>query len=251
MLQTANQLINQTKTAFMVLTRLPFIKIKNDDFDLRNSLWVFPLVGVVLGLLLFAAISLIAEFHLPAAISAILCLFILVLLTGALHEDGLADCADALGGSDPARRLEVMRDSQIGTYGSIALVFSLGLRATIMYYLWDGSYLVEALIVCLVASRSAMIYVPFFTQPARPDGLAATFKNVEKKQLVIGQIILFVVGLFTVGELIFFIMIATVAFTYLAAKFAEKKFGGFTGDVLGAVEQMVQIICLLICSAYL
>lgn len=238
-------MLNQLKSAFITLTRLPFIKIDDEDFDLKNSLWAFPIVGLVLAGLTSLVISILCALDLPPLAATILAVLALILLTGALHEDGLADCADALGGSSQERRLEIMRDSQIGAYGTLALIFSVGLRSAALYLLWLDEFTFFALLISLATARAAMVIVPFLAKPAREDGLAAEFKNIDIKQLVISQVIVLVSGLFLIGTDVIFLIIFSFIACYFIAQYATKKIGGFTGDVLGATEQIVQAICLL------
>lgn len=242
-------MLNQLKSAFITLTRLPYIRLADEDFDLKSSLWAFPIVGLVLALILSLFVSLICLVNIPPLIAAILAIFLLVLLTGALHEDGLSDCADAFGASSIERRLEIMRDSQIGTYGTLALIFSISLRSYAVYILWQADDLFYNFLIVLMISRSSMVFVPFFSKPARDNGLASVFKNIDKNQIIISQLIILVVGVFAIGSDIMFMMIAGLVVPSAVAKIADTKIGGFTGDVLGATEQLTQITCFLICLA--
>lgn len=238
-------MFNSLKSAFITLTRIPFIKVADKDFNLKNGLWAFPLVGFVLACILSCAILIFKYMGLPDLIGAILIILLLMLLTGALHEDGLADCADGFGASTAERRLEIMRDSQIGVYGTLALMFSVLIRATALYYVWRHQLVFEAIFVSLFTSRGAMVMLPFFTRPARDNGIAAHFTNIEPKQLFVAQIMVLVGGFLLVDFDIFYIAIISLIVTYIIAKVATQKIGGFTGDVLGATEQLVQIMCFL------
>ena len=115
--------------ALVLLTRLPLPHLPKDSFARQSrAVWAFPLAGLVVGgLATVMAAAALAVW--PPAVAAGLALAVQILVTGAMHEDGLADSADGLwGGFDRSRRLEIMKDSQIGTYGVLALVLSLGLR---------------------------------------------------------------------------------------------------------------------------
>lgn len=241
-------MINQLKSAFITLTRLPNIKIADDDFNLKASLWAFPIVGLVLGGILSAAAYGLIAIRIDGLIGAALLVALLILLTGALHEDGLADSADGLGASSAERRLEIMRDSQIGTYGTLALIFSFAMRVYAISLFWDDYRIYYVLIICLMVSRGAMVFVPAFCPPARPDGLASNFTNIDIKQLFIGQIMIAVIGYVLFGHQIIYPMMAGVVIGFMVARFATGRLGGFTGDVLGATEQLVQITCLVIFS---
>lgn len=237
---------NQLKSAFVTLTRLPFIKIDDDDFDLKGSLWAFPIVGLSLAILVSLVVSVLCLMNIPPLFAAIVAGLTLTLLTGALHEDGLADCADALGASTSERRLEIMRDSHIGVYGTLALIFSVCMRSAAIYLLWQADASFVALMVSLMASRAAMVILPFLCTPARQDGLASAFENINIKQLLISQSILLIVGVILCGTDIILIMLFSFVAVFLVAQMAKHKIGGFTGDVLGATEQIVQLICFAI-----
>ena len=237
---------NQMKSAFIVLTRLPYIKIKDDDFDLRGSLWAFPIVGLVLGGILAIAAHWLYLLHMDPLVACGLLFLLLILMTGALHEDGLADFADSLGASVPERRLEIMRDSHIGTYGTLALIFSFAMRVYALSFVWEYTELLYIIIISLMASRGAMVFVPIFSAPARNDGLAASFKNVSIYQLFIGQSMIAIVGYYLIGIHVILLLLVGIVVSFLVARFATAKLGGFTGDVLGATEQITQISCFVI-----
>lgn len=239
-------MFNQFKSAFVTLTRFSFFTIKDDEFDLSGSLWAFPIVGLILGGMLSVGAWGLTVLQIDPLIGSAMLVVWMILLTGALHEDGFADCADALGASTPERRLEIMRDSQIGTYGTLALIFGFGIRVYTISLFWETELIYHALIICLMASRGAIIFVPLFSQPARRDGLAASFKNIKLYQLVIGQILVGVTGYLLIGTGIIYILVAAISVGFLTARFATARLGGFTGDVLGATEQLAQIIGLLI-----
>ncbi len=234
----------------MVLTRLPMVKISDGDFNLKDSLWAFPLVGAALALVLYLAAYLMMKAGFDAFIGAVILVFLSVILTGALHEDGLADCADALGVQSVDQRLVVMRDSQIGTYGTLALLFSVLMRIGAVFLLWDSELLFIAILLSFMASRGAMVLLLYFSKPAREDGLSAVLKNLGFKYLAIGQSIILAVGVMFIGVNIVGLMLVGLAIVFLIARYSNTKFGGFTGDVLGATEQIVQIICLLLFALF-
>ncbi|MBF0335337.1 MAG: adenosylcobinamide-GDP ribazoletransferase, partial [Alphaproteobacteria bacterium] len=115
--------------AAVFLTRLPLPHLRDPARPLAACMWAFPLVGAVLGLTAGACFAGLASL-LPPLPAALVALALLVLATGGLHEDGLADLADGFGGGrDRDHRLEIMRDSRTGSYGALAVGFSLALRA--------------------------------------------------------------------------------------------------------------------------
>ncbi|MFT7596440.1 MAG: adenosylcobinamide-GDP ribazoletransferase, partial [Paracoccaceae bacterium] len=122
--------VSDVAVAFVLLTRLPLPTLPDHAFARQaHAAWAFPLVGLVVALLAGGMGWAALRLGLPASIAAGLVLGAQIMLTGAMHEDGLADTADGLwGGFNADRRLEIMKDSAIGTYGVLALILSLGLR---------------------------------------------------------------------------------------------------------------------------
>lgn len=239
-------MFNQLKSAFIVLTRLPFIKINDDDFDLKNSLWAFPIVGLVLGGILAAIAYWLHQTQMDSLVASGIIFLLLILMTGALHEDGLADSVDALGATSTERRLEIMRDSHIGTYGTLALIFSFAIRVYALSFIWQYPKLFTGIIICLMVSRGAMVFVPVFSRPARDDGLAANLKNIKLYQLLIGQLIIVFIGYYLIGFDVVYLWLVGIVVSFLVARLAQVKLGGFTGDILGATEQITQISCFVI-----
>ncbi|MFT9386084.1 adenosylcobinamide-GDP ribazoletransferase, partial [Acetobacter sp.] len=143
-------------------------------WPLGRSIWCWPLIGGALGTVTGGVLELLRLVHVPPLVAACMALAAQTLLTGALHEDGLADLADAAGGSTRERRLDIMRDSHLGSFGTIALVLAFGIRAAALAALaahtgWAG------VIACAVAgllSRAGMLVLTAHLPPARTTGLA-------------------------------------------------------------------------------
>ena len=134
--------------------------------------WAYPLVGLGVALLMILTVWGAMAFGLPAQIAAVLALLTALLTTGAMHEDGLADCADGFwGGWTPERRLEIMKDSQIGTYGVLGLLVSFGVRWQAVVLLIEADALV-ALFTVAVLSRAAMVWMMHLLPNARRTGLS-------------------------------------------------------------------------------
>jgi adenosylcobinamide-GDP ribazoletransferase len=236
--------------AAVFLTRLPIARFASPETGLlARSMRAFPLVGVGIGLIGWAGYALAAALGLPLAIAALLALLATVLATGALHEDGLADTADGFGGGgDPARKLAIMRDSRSGAFGVIALVFSLTLRGAALAALADlsSSAVGLALIAAHAASRAAIPVVMRNLEAARGDGLGASAGQPDDAA------ILWCLGLGALAALIclgpgrgLVAVIVTAAAVALFAALARRQIGGYTGDVLGAVQQIGEIAMLL------
>ncbi|MBV8650834.1 MAG: adenosylcobinamide-GDP ribazoletransferase [Alphaproteobacteria bacterium] len=235
------------------LTRLPVARFASDDTGLlARSMRAFPIVGIVVGLIGWAAFAIATALALPASIASLLALVATVLTTGALHEDGLADTADGFGGGeDTARKLAIMRDSRSGAFGIIALVFSLALRGAALVALAGSDTGVGfALIAAHVVSRAALPIVMRQLVPARSDGLGASAGQPDDAAIAwclgIGIIAALICFGLTRGILALLVTAAAVA---LLAALARRQIGGYTGDVLGAAQQIGEITMLLTAAA--
>ena len=176
-----------------------------------------------------------------------------VVLTGGLHEDGLADSADGLWGAwTRERRLEIMRDSRIGSYGVLALILSVGLRAAACAALAVGPIGLVALIASGAASRGAMAGVMCVMPPARTDGLSARAGRPGPAtaflSLAIG--LSFCLLMLPIGAGLAAFVACVIGAAAVAAS-ARTKIGGQTGDILGASQQLAEIAALLTLAAIL
>jgi adenosylcobinamide-GDP ribazoletransferase len=237
-------------TALRFLTRLP-LRIGIPSGDLSRAVRVFPVVGVAVGLLGALAARIGDGMGLPALAAALVAVGATVLLTGALHEDGLADTADGFGGgASRERKLEIMRDSRSGAYGVLALVFSVGLRAAALAALIPPDRAVGALVAAHAVSRGLLPAVMRFLDPARVDGLAARAGRPEAWAVLWSLGIAALVALLCLGPVggVAALFWAVVAVTGLAA-LARRQIGGYTGDVLGAAQQVGEIVMLLSAAA--
>ena len=232
--------------AAILLTRLPLPAQPKEAFDNQaRSVWAFPVVGFGLGCAAAVVFWLAGWFGLPAMASAGLALATLIITTGAMHEDGLADTADGLwGGFTKERRLEIMKDSRIGAYGVLALILGIGLRWSAMAAAGP-----VAIIAACTASRSAMGLMMAHMPNARDAGLSHSVGRPARAQanaaLGIAALVCFV--LFSVTGLLACVIAAGAV--YLLARIALHKIGGQTGDILGASQQIAEIALLLAFAA--
>jgi adenosylcobinamide-GDP ribazoletransferase len=213
---------------------------------------VFPLVGGGVGILGFVAYWIAAALGLPPLAAALLALAATVLATGGLHEDGLADTADGFGGGrDPAEKLAIMRDSRSGAFGALALVFSVGLRAAALAAIADAGLVLPALVAAHAVGRGALPLVMRRLPPARADGLGAEAGRPGAEVAGAAAAIAVLVAFVCLG---FWLGLAAIAFSVLGmallAMLARRQIGGYTGDVLGAIEQGGEIIMLLAASTW-
>jgi adenosylcobinamide-GDP ribazoletransferase len=224
---------DEARLALMLLTRLPAGRIA-PDIPLARSRWAYPLaglpVGLIAGLVHWGALGLGAS----AAVAAVAALAVLAAVTGGLHHDGLADLADGLGGPDRARRLEIMRDSRIGTYGVLALGLVMAAMGAAIADL-GAEVPPVAFVAIAVASRCAMLVVLVLLPPARADGLGAEAHAPGGRAVATGGATA-LACLLPLGATALAIVAAMSAAAAALAMMARRRLGGQTGDVLGAVQ---------------
>jgi adenosylcobinamide-GDP ribazoletransferase len=216
---------------------------------LARSMRCFPLVGALVGGL-GGLVALAALAVLPPLVAALLAVAAQIAATGALHEDGLADLADGLGArGDVDRRLAVMRESSNGTFGGLALIFSVALRAAALAALAGPAAMVTALVAAGAVSRGVIPLVMRTMPPARPDGLGAGAGTPSRATAGTALLFagLFVLPLGALGGVA--AMAAGLAAMALVGGLARRRLGGYTGDVLGAVQQAAEIAVLLAVAA--
>jgi adenosylcobinamide-GDP ribazoletransferase len=210
----------------------------------------FPVVGVGIGLVSAVVLLLAGRIWSPV-IASLLAVAASIAVTGALHEDGLADTADGLGGGKSVeRRLAIMKDSRIGVYGTLALAFSLALRVSALadMPLWTAA-------TALIATHAAARITPIFVMNALPYAGDATVMKVSYNDAPVSahdQRFALVVVLCALLPLAFVSLLSVIsglllgaALAAAAAMWARQRIDGYTGDVLGAIEQMFEIGFLL------
>ena len=223
------------------------------DGAVARATWALPLAGLLVGLAGAAAYALASWLGLPSAIAALLALATTTLITGALHEDGLADTADGLGGGRTReRKLEIMRDSRIGSYGVCALILSFGLRWSALAAIANPWMVMLALVSAHAAARAGVPAFMSLVPPARPDGLSASAGSPPGRSVAIAF------GLGTLGlalalgparALVGLVLLSLAGL--ILARLAIRQIGGQTGDILGAFEQVGEILILLVAAAFL
>ena len=242
--------------AIRLLTRVPLpSRIPTSDADMHRSLRYLPLVGAMIGI---AAIflSIIVGGFLPRSVYVFILIAITILLTGALHEDGLADTADGIGGGHSRERaLEIMRDSRIGTYGVLALILVIGTKAATLSALPDAG-VGMLIIAAYTVSRASIVVAMWRVRPARPDGLGAIFDDgpgIGSVLVALATSAIPLVGLWTVlGWQTVAATLGGAVFGHIAARvFYQPKLGGYTGDTLGAVQQITELAMYLAAAAVL
>ena len=241
----ARHQMNTFLAAVMFLTRVPIGNAHEFRLeDLALSVVYFPVVGALVGLV--GGITLLASYAVPSFVAVLICMLVTLCITGGLHEDGLADCVDGLfGGQDSQRRLEIMKDSRIGSYGALALWFSLTAKLILIQSLLAVS-LVTALLAVVVAhslgraSTVALLatlpYVRTGESKSSPFGNKLTYA-----QLGIGLILPFILSVALLRLNGLFCVVAAIAVVSACGFHFKRKIGGITGDCLGATNQLVEL----------
>jgi adenosylcobinamide-GDP ribazoletransferase len=236
-------------------SRLPLPATSGDPQgmpDLSRISRMVPVAGVTIGACGALALAIASALGLPTVVAATLAISVLVVVAGALHEDGLADVADGFGGGKTReRKLEIMRDSRIGVFGAAALALSLLLRIGATSALLERGLAPAAagLILAGAASRAFCLLPLALLPPARPDGLGAGAALVEASDaLAAGGVALIVAillgfGALGLGHALFGLLLALAAALAMSA-IARRQIGGQTGDVAGAAQQLAEIGCL-------
>ncbi|MEL6643556.1 MAG: adenosylcobinamide-GDP ribazoletransferase [Pseudomonadota bacterium] len=224
---------NEVRIACMLLTRLPMGTVDSPAPSLADARWAYPLAGLPVGIAAWLAFSGATWVGLGPQIAAWLAVATGALITGGLHHDGLADVADGFwGGHTPERRLEIMRDSRVGSYGVIALIVVLAVLAQAIAMV---SPTLQAFIAVAVLSRCAMVLVLIVMPPARKDGLGHAAQRDAQWHIIVTLIFgagaVTLLGLPGVAN-----AVAASAAATLVGVVALRKIGGQTGDVLGATQ---------------
>ena len=225
-------------------------------WPLADVLPVLPFIGAAVGLaagLVFAIVRSIAG---PGWLAGVLAVGAAVLITRALHEDGLADTADGLGphALEPPRRLEIMRDSRNGTFGVLALALSVLVKVACLAQFSSTTGLV-VLIGAHAVSRAALAYPLLAYSPVHSDGLGAQAGKPTDNDvwlaIAIGVGLAFVLLL---GKGFFVALLAPAAAigaAWFASRWIAERIGGYTGDTLGAVQQKAEIAFLIVVALFI
>ncbi|MEO9648914.1 MAG: adenosylcobinamide-GDP ribazoletransferase [Roseobacter sp.] len=242
---TLKSKVTDVAVAISLLTRLPLPRLPDNAFEnAARAVWAYPIVGAVLGVGAGAIGSLAVTLGLPVMIAAGLSLVFLACCTGAMHEDGLCDVADGFwGGLTRDKRLSIMKDSQIGTYGTLALILCVGLRWIAYAALLPIG--IGAIFAAAALSRSMMPFVMCALPHARSNGLSFQVGRPKRRVVAIGVLFAMALSLATIGlasalSALLIGLLSSAAMIHLA----RRKIGGQTGDVLGAT-QVVTELCIL------
>ena len=232
------------------LTRIPMLVSIDYSQKLMNQCSVyFPLVGLLLGALYVGLFALLGLFCSPL-VSVLLVLCFHLFITGAFHEDGLADSVDAFGGGYTVeKRLEIMKDSRIGTYGTIALVLALALKVALLV---ESHHIMLALLLAPAISRQTplllMSFLNYVTDPDTSKSKPVAEGFSHRRLWYSSGFTLLVALVFSawLPGLWLLAPVAVVGTALLWGWYLKRQLGGYTGDALGASVVFCELVLLLL-----
>ena len=235
---------------FGLLTRLPVGWLVPGDvpYNPGRAVWTYPLAGLLVGAVEAAMLTAARHLGLPPLVGAGWTLVVAMLLTGGLHEDGLADTADGFGGGRTRERtLEIMRDSRIGSYGALALMLSLVIRMSALAVI-PADRAFAALLVIGALSRGSMLFGLALLKPARTDGLSRSLGRISPIALVLGGLIALASSLMLTPFHALTAITASATVAVIVSASARRRIGGHTGDVLGTMSVAVECVLLTLAA---
>jgi adenosylcobinamide-GDP ribazoletransferase len=240
-------MLQDIRVALTFLTRIPVPAGTNSGVQgsLAKAMWAFPLVGCVVGAaggIIFVAVSALS---LPGVVAAIAAVAAMIGVTGALHEDGLADMADGAGGATRPQKLEIMKDSRIGTYGVIALLVIILLKVALVSAYADqsgASAIISMFVVAGAASRAMIVASSYALRTARTGGLSSFAGRPSGAAVFIALALAALIGFSILPSYGAILGIVGALFGGIAVMLiARRIFSGQTGDVLGATQQIAEV----------
>jgi adenosylcobinamide-GDP ribazoletransferase len=233
--------------ALTFLTKLPWPwKGRAEAQDLARSMFWFPWVGALLGWGYGGAWLGLRQVLPPAAAAALLLCFT-VAITGGLHLDGLADTADGLGGGHtPEARLRIMKDSRVGAFGVISLILVLMLKFAFLLALAEKRAGVGPIFLFPVVSRWGMVLLAYLSPYARPEGGLGQAMTLGVTLRIVAGATVSALGLaFIAAGIMGLILLGAAGFlVYLSSLYFRRRLGGVTGDVLGAANEVLEVLTL-------
>ena len=227
-------------TAVMFFTRIPIHLSDFDEADLNKSTRFFPLVGIFVGAV-GALVFWLADILLPLEVAVLLSMAATILLTGAFHEDGLADAVDGLGGGwSKEQVLSIMVDSRIGSYGAIGLVMVLLTKFQALSY-QTAALNPVSIVAGHALSRLCAVLVMFTQSYVKAEGKAkplATRLNIS--ELIIATFFGLLPIAFLPMKFLAALLPVAIVWLWISAKI-KARIGGYTGDCLGAMQQLTEI----------
>ncbi|GHF78973.1 adenosylcobinamide-GDP ribazoletransferase [Thalassotalea marina] len=242
------------RLALQFFTRIPVGHIADfKEADLNKASRYFSLVGLTVALLLALTYHLLSGF-LPLSVTVVLLLVVSVLITGAFHEDGLADMADGIGGGYTVeKRLTIMKDSRLGTYGALAIVLPTALKLVLFFHLAELELLVFALLLSHALSRAVAGSLIFDTPYVTEDSESKSKPLAQQQSssdcwwlfaIALMPLVVAPTGVVSIS-FVFYLALVLLVFRWLFKRWIMARLGGFTGDCLGGAQQMAELLIAL------
>ncbi|HSQ78648.1 MAG TPA: adenosylcobinamide-GDP ribazoletransferase [Nitrospirota bacterium] len=241
--------------AVQFLTIVPVRKNhETEEGSLARSMMYFPLIGFLIGFLLVYADKAMTLIALPQTIANVLLVALSVLVTRALHIDGLADTLDGLmGGHDHSSRLSIMKDSRLGTAGALGIFFTVFVKYVCLNNLFESEK-VAALLTAPMLARWSQTFMAFKANYGREEGMGRAFVGhlrvsglAAASAVAIGLSAFVIVRLDTRSVLLIFsLLCGVVLLTFMGRRYLVRKLGGVTGDAIGAISELNEVLVFLL-----
>lgn len=237
-----DKMIDGLILSFQFFTRIPINKaVDFNERNMRYSLFFYPYIGALMG-------SIAAAVYFPLSkgninIASLVSIFVLLFLTGGLHIDGLSDTFDGfLSSRDRERTLEIMKDSRVGTFGVLSIIFLILSKFVIISSFEKGLPL--ALILSMVNSRLGASYIIANKKVARKGGLGDMFHKSNPGKLILLNTTIYLIILLLINYYYIVPLVITFLFNEYFSRWSYKKIGGMTGDTYGAIIEISEVISL-------
>ena len=247
------RLLEDIAVSLLVLTRIPVNGLLKDleKVEIYRGQWAYPLVGIFIGFFIFLTIQTLEAVGMPQNASIIIALSIGIFLTGALHEDGLADFFDSLGGQDYESRQKILKDSNVGVFGVLALTSSFLLRYALISKLDTDFAMLIGLLASYALGRYSILIVFNQSEVSKQSGLTKELRKLNLRTLIL-------CGLFSIVWVIpagvsatIMVVILGLALVYFLTKVVVPNNKGISGDLLGLSVQLFELLTLsIICVAF-
>ncbi len=251
MKKTIQKELNLFLNALMFFTRIPCPHVTEySEAIMSKALRYYPLTGFIVAAIT-AGVLWLALLIMPVPVAVTIALTVSVLLTGAFHEDGLADFVDGFGGGHSREKiLEIMKDSRIGTFGTIALILLFALKIVALISL-PGKKLPEVIIAAYCASRVFPALLVKTSSYARKNEGKAFFSRygIDWKSIVIIAVTGFIPMIMFNYRFVILYTALSLVFLAVFRHYLHRRIGGYTGDILGAVQQVTELIFYLVLTA--
>ena len=247
-----NEILEDLSIAIIVLTRIPINNLFsiNQTIDIHRGQWAYPFIGALIGFFLFLLIFLSEKIGVSRQVSILVALSGGLLLTGALHEDGVADFFDSLGSQDYATRQKILKDSRVGTYGVLALVIVFLLKFLLISGLESWLALACSLIACSSLGRFSILILVNYCDLSKQAGLTSHLKKVTNKTIILCGVFCMIWIVPAGLPAVIFTIVIGYLFAYFFVKFIVPFNQGLSGDILGLGVVSMEIFSLIIITTF-